>query len=82
MNIQEFHQKSIARAKELAEKCGVTLKTPDTTDILAKATKRMELIAKYNERKGEYDAVLDKLLTLVSPSDLQSIIQKLLNKKN
>lgn len=81
MNIQEFHEKSLARAKELAEKHGVSLKTPDVNDVMERATKRLNLLAKYNERKADYDAVMKKLLDILPAEDLKEVIQKVLNSK-
>lgn len=79
MNIQEFHEKSLARAKELAERFGVELKTPDVNDVQERATKRLNLLAKYNERKADYDKVIEKLLTILPADELKSVIQKVLN---
>lgn len=79
MNIQEFHEKSLARAKELAERFGVDLKTPDVNDVQERATKRLNLLAKYNERKADYDEVMSKLLDILPPDELKSVIQKVLN---
>lgn len=79
MNIQEFHEKSLARAKELAERFGVDLKTPDVNDVQERATKRLNLLAKYNERKADYDEVMSKLLDILPADELKSVIQKVLN---
>lgn len=79
MNIQEFHEKSLARAKELAERFGVELKTPDVNDVQERATKRLNLLAKYRERKEDYDSVLNKLLDILPADELKSVIQKVLN---
>lgn len=82
MNIQDFHAKSTARAKELAEKLGVTLDLPDASEVEARAKKRLSLIAKYNENKEAYDSVLNKLLDMLPAEEVQSIIKKLLSTKN
>lgn len=79
MNIQEFHEKSLARAKELADNLGVQLKTPDINEVQERVTKRLNLLAKYNERKADYDEVISKLLDILPPAELKSVIQKVLN---
>lgn len=79
MNIQEFHEKSLARAKELADRFGIQLKTPDINDVQERASKRLELLAKYNERKADYDSMMEKLLDILPADELKSVIQKVLN---
>lgn len=79
MNIQEFHEKSVARASELAKSLGVEFKTPNVNDVQERVTKRLDLLAKYRERKEDYDSVLNKLLDILPADELKSVIQKVLN---
>lgn len=79
MNIQEFHEKSVARAAELAKRLGVEFKTPDAEAVQERVTKRLDLLAKYHERKADYDSVLEKLLDILPAAELKSVIQKVLN---
>lgn len=79
MNIQEFHEKSVSRAAELAKRLGVEFKTPNVGEVQERVTKRLDLLAKYRERKEDYDSVLNKLLDILPADELKSVIQKVLN---
>lgn len=82
MSIQNFHEKSVAKAKELADRLGVEFKAPNMKEVEERAKKRLDLLAKYHKDKDTYDNVMNKLLDLVPAKELQSIIQKMLSKKN
>lgn len=76
MDIHSFHEKASARAKALSEKLGIELKTPDINEVQNKAAKKLEIMLHYSENKEQYDAVMDKLLGLISPEEIQKLIQK------
>jgi Mn-dependent DtxR family transcriptional regulator len=82
MNIQDFHEKAKARATELAERLGVQFSTPDVNEVKERAEKRLSIIAKYNERKEEYDAVMEQLMKIAPPDILNSVIKNMLGNKN
>lgn len=82
MNIQEIQAKSAAKAKELADRLGVSFNAPSTEGVEDKVKKRLSLMSTYHNNKDLYDSAITKLLDIVPAKELQSIIQKLLGSKN
>jgi predicted metalloenzyme YecM len=73
--IDDFHAKSKARAEELAKRLGVDFTPLDAHSIETKARRRMVAMQNYRERKEEYDALMDEVLTVLSPEEVVEILK-------
>lgn len=78
--ISDFHAQCKARAEELAQRLGVDFKPLDVETIESTARRRLAAIQKYRERKEEYDALLEKVFTVVSPQEVVDYIRNSQNK--
>lgn len=78
--IDDFHAKAKARAEELAKRLGVEFTPLDAGSIEIKARRRMLAIQNYRERKDEYDALMEKVLTVLTPEEVIEILNISKNK--
>ena len=78
--INDFHAQCKARAEALATRLGVDFQPLDVESIETTARKRMAALMKYRERKEEYDALLETVFKVLSPTEVVEILRNSRNK--
>lgn len=75
--IDDFHAKSKQRAEELAKRLGVNFTPLDVDNVETKALRKMAAIKNYKERQEEFDALMEHVLTVLTPDEVLETLKEI-----